>query len=101
MKEFLPIGTVVLLKEATRKVLIIGFAQVEENSKKIWDYVGCAYPIGVISNNTSLLFDKEQIDKVIFQGYSDNEDKTFRKDLEANLSRIKNKGKKLNGIDKL
>ena len=101
MEEFLPIGTVVLLKEATRKVLIIGFAQVEENSKKIWDYVGCAYPIGVISNNTSLLFDKEQIDKVIFQGYSDNEDKTFRKDLEANLSRIKNKGKELNGIDKL
>lgn len=100
MQEFLPIGTVVLLKEATRKVLIIGFAQVEENNKKIWDYVGCVYPVGVISNNTSLLFDKEQIDKVISLGYSDNEDKTFRKDLQTNLSRIKRRTQ-VNGIDKL
>ncbi len=100
MQEFLPIGTVVLLKEATRKVLIIGFAQVEENNKKIWDYIGCAYPVGVISNNTSLLFDKEQIDKVISLGYSDNEDKTFRKDLQTNLSRIKRRTQ-VNGIDKL
>ena len=100
MQEFLPIGTVVLLKEATRKVLIIGFAQVEENSKKIWDYIGCAYPVGVISNNTSLLFDKEQIDKVISLGYSDNEDKAFRKDLQTNLSRIKRRTQ-VNGIDKL
>ena len=100
MQEFLPIGTVVLLKEATRKVLIIGFAQVEENNKKIWDYVGCVYPVGVISNNTSLLFDKEQIDKVISLGYSDNEDKAFRKDLQTNLSRIKRRTQ-VNGIDKL
>lgn len=95
-EEFLPIGTVVLLKEATRKVLIIGFAQIEANSDKIWDYVGCAYPIGFVSNNTSLLFDKEQIEKVVSLGYSDDEDKTFRKDLEINVSNIKKQGIKAN-----
>lgn len=98
--EFLPIGSVVLLKNATRKILIIGFAQIEENSNKIWDYVGCAYPIGVISNDTTLLFDKEEIAEVISLGYSDDEDKQFRKDLEENVNKIK-VGNKKHGIDKL
>lgn len=100
MKErFLPIGSVVLLKEATRKVVIIGFAQVEEGNDEIWDYMGCAYPIGVVSTSSTLLFNHDKIDKVISLGYSDEEEKQFRKDLEINLQRIKEEKK--NAINKL
>lgn len=87
--EFLPIGSVVLLKEATRKVVIIGFAAVEEGDTKLWDYMGCAYPAGVISSKSTLLFDKTQIEKVISVGYSDDEDKEFRNDLANGLKAVK------------
>lgn len=87
--EFLPIGSVVLLKEATRKIVIIGFAGMEERSKKMWDYIGCAYPIGMVSSEKNLLFNKDQIEKVVSVGYSDDEDKKFRSVLASSLKATK------------
>ena len=43
----LPIGSVVLLKNSTKKLMIMGFAQVAaENQEKVYDYVGCVFPEG-------------------------------------------------------
>ena len=70
---YYPIGTLVLLKEGTVKVLIIGYKVKEANSDKVYDYLGCAYPIGVLKSDQNLLFDKEKIDKVIHLGYKDEE----------------------------
>ena len=75
--KYLPVGSVVMLKEATRGVIIIGYAVVEEGENKVWDYLGCAYPIGVINSENNLLFNKDQIEKVVFEGYSDSEGKKF------------------------
>lgn len=88
-KEFLPVGSVVLLKEATRKVVVIGYAVIEKGSTEVWDYLGCAYPVGVISSDSNLLFNKEQIDEVVSVGYSDEEGKNFIKSLENNLRMFK------------
>ena len=48
MKEkFLPIGTVVLLKDATKKVMITSyliFAKGDQEEKNMYDYGGCPYP---------------------------------------------------------
>ena len=92
MKEnkFLPLGSIVLLKDATRYVVVIGYAVSEENSNEIWDYLGCAYPIGVISPNKNLLFNKDQIEKVIFNGYTDDEGTKFLDTLEESVDKIKN-----------
>lgn len=79
--NLLPLGTVVLLKGATRKIVIIGYYPQEEGNDKIWDYFGCAYPMGVIASNQSLLFDTVQIEKVIYMGYCDNENEEFRREL--------------------
>lgn len=84
-KVYLPIGTVVLLKDATRKVVIIGYAISENGSNEVWDYLGCAYPVGVISSDSNLLFNKEQIGKIVFMGYADEEGEKFSKDLENNM----------------
>lgn len=37
--SFLPVGSVVLLKEASRPVIIIGYTVVEEGSNEICDYL--------------------------------------------------------------
>ena len=39
--KFLPIGSIVLLKEATKKMMIIGFSVIaEEEKEKVYDYLG-------------------------------------------------------------
>ena len=83
--EFLPIGSVVRLNNAKRNVVIDG-------DVKVWDYMGCAYPVGVIASDANLLFNRSDIERVIFLGYSDTEDKNFRKQLEENMKRLKNNG---------
>lgn len=86
--EFLPIGSVVLLKEATRKVVIIGYGVIEKGKTEVWDYLGCAYPIGVISSETNLLFNRNQIDVVVQKGYVDKEGEEFRKNLKISLDNL-------------
>lgn len=85
--KFLPLGTVVLLKDAKKRIMIIGFyAKSKENNKKIYDYMGCLFPEGVISSEQTLLFDHNQIDKIYFLGLSDNEEKEFKNKLNKAVS---------------
>ncbi|MBQ8534100.1 MAG: DUF4176 domain-containing protein [Bacilli bacterium] len=86
--ELLPVGSIVYLKEAERKVVIIGFCVIEEGSNEVWDYLGAPYPIGVISNDKNLLFNREQIREVVFTGHSDDEDKLVRKEIDDNIKRL-------------
>lgn len=73
-EKYLPIGSVVLLKEAKKRVMVTGFvAQSQETGNKIFDYMGCLYPEGIISSEQNLLFNHEQIDKIFYLGYSDEE----------------------------
>ena len=83
MKEkFLPLGSVVLLKNATKRLMITGFyVKADENEEKTYDYVGCLYPEGVISSKENCVFNHEQIDKIFFIGYSDDEEKSFKEKL--------------------
>ena len=87
--NYLPVGLIVLLKGATQNVIIIGFAPIEHGQAKVWDYLGAPYPIGVISSDKNLLFDNEQIDKVIAKGYSDDTEKLFRMEMEQSLKTMK------------
>ena len=46
-KEFLPVGSVVLLKGGTKRVMVTGFCSVDnDDTTKIYDYTGCLYPEG-------------------------------------------------------
>ena len=45
--SILPIGSVVLLKEEKKKIMITGFASVSpDTGDKVYDYSGCVYPEG-------------------------------------------------------
>ncbi len=79
-EKYLPIGTVVILKGAQKRVMINGFCTyTDENKTKLYDYCGVLYPEGFISANQTLLFNHNQIDKVYHLGLIDDEEKEFKK----------------------
>lgn len=80
-EKFLPIGTVVLLKEGKKRMMITGFMASIDN-KDIYDYSGCLYPEGFLSSDQICLFNHEQIDKVYSLGYQDDESKEFMENLK-------------------
>ena len=77
MKEYLPLGSVVILKEGQKPILIYGRMQVHSTTGAEFDYVACLYPEGNLSDDFTYLFNHDQIDKVLFTGYSDEADKEF------------------------
>jgi len=94
-EKFLPIGTVVMLKGGTKRVMINGFCIApKEDQTKIYDYAGCLYPEGVIKSDQILLFNHEQIDKVDHLGLVDEEEKQFKAKLTEVVKSINMSDKK-------
>lgn len=90
-EKYLPIGTVVMLKGGSKRVMISGFCAVTaEDSEKTYDYSGCLYPEGHLSPEQTCLFDHEQIDKIYYLGYVDDEEKEFKENLNNFIKQIKN-----------
>lgn len=88
----LPIGSVVLLKNSTKKLMITGFAQVSvDDPDKIYDYVGCVFPEGFLGPDQTYLFDSHQIEKIFFIGYQDQEQMDFKVRIDEALTKIRNK----------
>ena len=82
----LPIGTVVLLKESTKRVMIIGVLQKalaeEEGKQVLYDYSGVYYPEGYMGPDKTFLFNSSQIDKVYAVGYQDEEQFAFKEKID-------------------
>lgn len=77
-KELLPIGSVVLLKGGSKKLMIIGLKPVkEEEPDTIYDYIGVLYPEGFISNEYNFLFNHSDINDIVFTGYNNPERESF------------------------
>mgnify|MGYP004559404369 FL=1 len=80
--KYLPIGSVVKLKGNDKKIMIIGYYSLEyNNAVRIYDYVGCSYPEGLLIKNNSYSFNHSDISSVVFNGYIDE---SFNK-LNTNL----------------
>ncbi|WP_210367789.1 DUF4176 domain-containing protein [Bacillus sp. REN3] len=77
MKKYLPIGSIVLLKGGTKRIMIYGRQQKEIKSDKIWDYIACLYPEGNLNEDYMFLFNHDQIEKVFFIGFQDEEEIEF------------------------
>ena len=93
IEKYLPIGTVCILKNASKKVMITGYAvKGKESGDKVYDYVGCLYPEGVVNSNQNLLFDHVQIDKIFYMGYVDEEQKELMIKLQEFINNNMNLG---------
>lgn len=77
MKKFLPIGSVVLLKDSQKRIMIVGVKQKQADSDKVWDYSACLYPEGIIDPERLYLFDTDQIARLYFVGFQDGEGLAF------------------------
>ncbi len=87
-EKYLPIGSVVILKEAQKRMMIIGFCCESEN-KETYDYAGCLYPEGVIAPDKTLLFNHDQIARIYCIGFKDEEEERFKEKLNEMLKKIK------------
>ena len=77
MDKYLPIGTVVLLHEGEKTIMIYGRQQLHTETNVVYDYVACLYPEGNIDAEYTYLFNHDQIDEVVHMGYINDEEKEF------------------------
>ncbi len=72
------IGTIVLLKEGERKIMILNRGALRENEEEgeieYFDYSGCIYPVGLDPQVPMIYFNEENIAKIIYEGYTDAEE---------------------------
>ncbi len=84
-ENILPIGSVILLKNGNKKLIVTGIKPVLlEEPDKIFDYIGVLYPEGYLGNEGNYLFNHENIADVIFRGYENPEWKEFVELLKNN-----------------
>ena len=71
--EFLPLGTIVQLQGATRRIMIIarGMNVKKDEETFFFDYGGVPYPEG-LTGDQMVYFDHGGIAKVYFHGYADD-----------------------------
>ncbi len=85
-KDYLPIGSVVLLKGGEKRIMICGRIQTRAGEDHIYDYSACYYPDGVDSSRM-FFFDSDAIEKVFFIGFQDPEELAYQEAL-SNLGEL-------------
>lgn len=78
-KEYLPMGSIVLLKGGWKRVMIYGRKQKHLESNKEYDYIACLYPEGNLRADKCVFFNNEDIAEIIHRGFTDEEDEVFTK----------------------
>ncbi|PGX12156.1 DUF4176 domain-containing protein [Bacillus sp. AFS033286] len=80
--QLFPIGSIVILKEGTKKLMIFGRKQqVETDEIRKFDYMGCPYPEGYMNPDFTYLFNQDDIQEVVSTGYEDQEEHTFQENV--------------------
>lgn len=81
-ERYLPIGSIVKLKNSNKKIMITGYFSVEyKNDIVVYDYSGCAYPEGMMLKSNYCSFNHGDIETVEFTGYKDDSYIAFNKNL--------------------
>lgn len=77
--KLLSIGSVVLLKDANKRVMVIGYYPtiVVDGNETTYDYSGCLFPEGVMDSKNSMLFNHSDVDKIFYYGLMDEEQNDF------------------------
>ena len=98
--KYLPIGTVVLLKNGKKEVMICSYGimpqgdiiengETKNGEKRFFDYGGCTYPEGLINSEHIVAFNHEQIEKICYMGYETDEYKSFNKTIKDIYEQVK------------
>lgn len=87
-KNLLPIGSVVLLKGAQKRIMITGRIQTRSGEDTIYDYSACYYPQGIVSPDSMFFFNRDAIERVFFVGFQDGEELTYRTQVLGKLGKL-------------
>lgn len=82
IKKLLPIGSVILLRDAKKKLMIHGIRQTAKESGKEYDYIAVMYPEGNIGGESQVLFNHADIEEILFRGFENEERDLFLDCLE-------------------
>ncbi|AXJ12910.1 DUF4176 domain-containing protein [Streptococcus pluranimalium] len=87
------IGSIVYLKDGRQKMMILNRGAIVDlgQGEVYFDYSACVYPIG-FNPEKIFYFNEENIDKVLFEGYRDEDEERF---LELYSQWFKEKGEKM------
>ena len=88
MKNYLPLGSVVLLKGGSKRIMICGRVQTRVEDNTVFDYSACLYPEGFIDAQSMYLFNNEDIDMVYYIGMQDVEEFQFRDRIDKELEKL-------------
>ncbi|MBQ1525780.1 MAG: DUF4176 domain-containing protein [Lachnospiraceae bacterium] len=86
--DLLPIGSVVLLKGAKTKLMIVGRILSDEKETDIFDYAGCIYPIGMTADNDLYFFNRDAIDRIYFIGLQDEDELNYKEEILSQLGEL-------------
>ncbi|MGR3741775.1 DUF4176 domain-containing protein [Companilactobacillus sp. DQM5] len=92
--EFLPLGSIVVLKGVVKKIMIIQRAvqvKQEDSSTKYFDYGAALYPEGLVDDKI-VYFNHDEIAKTIYPGYQDGDDKLMQEQINEALKTLDDDG---------
>ena len=83
--DLLPLGSVVLLKDGNKRVMICSRVQSRAGEDKLYDYAACYYPEGIVASDSLFFFNHDAIAKVFFIGFQDEEELIFHREVLEKL----------------
>lgn len=87
-EQLLPLGSVVLVRGARKRLMITGRLQVRVGESKVYDYSGCLFPEGLVSSDSVAFFDHSAIAHLYFVGFQDEEELAFRTERLGTLGEL-------------
>ena len=87
-EKYLPIGTVVLLENGTKELMITGYNVTSTDIPgTVYDYSGCLYPEGIIRSDINCVFNHSQIDSILYFGYISASSQIFLDNLKKAMNK--------------
>ena len=83
MEKLYPIGTVVKFNENPLEYTITGYFPQNKETKEVFTYMAVNASFGITTGPGAILFNTDQIGKVIFEGYRDKKAEQFLEKLGA------------------
>ena len=94
LNQLLPIGSIVLLRNAKKRLMITGVFPIQTEEEEVYDYIAVIYPEGYIGPRSNYVFNHGDIEEILFKGYDDEERKGYldvmKKTMEVAFETMKN-----------
>lgn len=80
--DFLPVGSVVIVKGNIRKMVIVARGVMARVEGKViyFDYAGVLYPEGM-TNDKLIYFNNRDLSRIVFVGYSDEDEMLMKENI--------------------